>query len=94
MVDVDIEREIYKTIDRIHKEGVASPEINDILDEVARIYKNRQEWYLHRWYQPNGKFVLDEFLQLQNQLAKKGVKRDEFADAVIEYIDDTCFVML
>lgn len=91
---VDIENEIRKLIHRIHNEGVKSPELNDILDEIASIYRNHQEWYLHRWSQHQGKFVMDSFIQLQNDLAKKGIKRDDFADEVVNYIDDTCFVML
>ena len=91
---VDLENEVRKLIHRIHNDGVKSPELNEILDDIASIYRNRQEWYIHRWYQPQGKFVMDSFLQLQNDLAKKGIKRDDFTDGVVNYIDDTCFVML
>lgn len=90
----DIENEVRELISHLHKEGVCSPEINDILDAVSRIYSNRQEWYIHRWDQPNGSYVMRECLSLQEKLAKRGVTRDEFADVLCNYIDDTAFVLL
>lgn len=95
MMDFEVEDEVRKLIHRVHEEGdVHSPELNDILDSISVIYDHKREWFIHHWEEPHGQYVMNEFLKLQDQLARKGVKRDEFADVVCTYINDTCFVML